>query len=144
MNAITIDSPATAPATQPGVGTVIAGRAMSGLVVLFLLLDGTMKLVPLQVVIDTTATLGWPTDFATLRLLGVLTLGSALLYAWPRTSLLGAILLTGYLGGAVATHARIGSPLLTHTLFGVYIGALAWAGLALRTPTLRALLTRRD
>ena len=144
MNTITIDSPATVSATRPGTGAVIAGRAMSGLVVLFLLLDGTMKLVPLQVVIDTTATLGWPTDFATLRLLGVLTLGSALLYAWPRTSLLGAILLTGYLGGAVATHARIGSPLLTHTLFGVYIGALAWAGLALRTPALRALLTRRD
>ena len=144
MNTITIDSPATAPANRPGTGAVIAGRAMSGLVILFLLLDGTMKLVPLQVVIDTTATLGWPTDFATLRLLGVLTLGSALLYAWPRTSLLGAILLTGYLGGAVATHARIGSPLLTHTLFGVYIGALAWAGLALRTPALRALLTRRD
>ena len=144
MNAISINSPATALATQPGTGAVIAGRAMSGLVILFLLLDGTMKLVPLQVVIDTTATLGWPTDLATLRLLGVLTLGSALLYAWPRTSLLGAILLTGYLGGAVATHARIGSPLLTHTLFGVYIGALAWAGLALRTPALRALLTRRD
>ena len=79
MNAITIDSPATKPATRPG--AVIAGWAMSGLVILFLLLDGTMKLVPLQVVIDTTATLGWPTDLATLRLLGVLTLGSALLTA---------------------------------------------------------------
>ena len=142
MNAITIDSPATPAATRPG--AIVAGWAMSGLVILFLLLDGTMKLVPLQVVIDTTATLGWPTDPATLRLLGVLTLGSALLYAWPRTSMLGAILMTGYLGGAVATHARIGSPLFSHTLFGVYIGALAWAGLALRTPALRALLIRRD
>jgi len=142
MTAITIDSPVTTGASRSQ--AVIAGWAMSGLVILFLLLDGTMKLVPLQVVIDTTATLGWPTDVATLRLLGVLTLGSALLYAWPRTSVLGAILMTGYLGGAVATHARIGSPLFSHTLFGVYIGALAWAGLALRTPALRALLIRRD
>ena len=142
MNAITIDSPSAAH-TRP-LRAIIAGWAISGLVILFLLLDGAIKLVPLQPVIDTTATLGWPTDFATLRTLGVLTLGSALLYAWPRTSLIGAILLTGYLGGAVATHARIGSPLFSHTLFGVYLGIMAWAGLYLRTPALRALLARRD
>ena len=65
---------------------------------------------------------------------------AALLYAYRPTSLLGAILMTGYLGGAVATHARIGSPMLTHTLFGVYIGLLAWGGLWLRSPALRALL----
>jgi hypothetical protein len=144
MNTITFDSPGSVRSGLPRNGAVVAGRAMSGLVILFLLLDGAIKLVPIQPVIDTMAALGWPTDVATARLLGVLTLGSALLYAWPRTSLLGAIVLTAYLGGAVATHVRIGSPLFTHTLFGVYIGVLAWAGLYLRTPALRALFARRD
>jgi hypothetical protein len=124
--------------------TVWAGYALSGLVILFLVMDGAIKLIPAQMVVDTTAALGWPTDMATLRTLGILTLGSALLYAWPRTSLIGAILLTGYLGGAVATHARIGSPLFSHTLFGVYLGIIAWAGLYLRTPALRAVLVGRD
>jgi hypothetical protein len=117
-----------------------AGRILSGLVILFLAMDGTMKLVPLQPVIDTTAQLGWPTDTATLRTLGVLTLASALLYAWPRTAILGAVIMTGYLGGAVATHVRIGSPLLSHTLFAVYIGVMAWGGLWLRDPRVRLLL----
>jgi hypothetical protein len=112
----------------------------SGLVILFLLLDGVIKLVPIQPVIDTVATLGWPTDDATLRGLGVILIGATLLYAWPRTALVGAILLTAYLGGAVATHARIGSPLFSHTLFGVYLGLLVWAGLWLRDPRLRALV----
>jgi hypothetical protein len=117
-----------------------AGRILSGLVILFLLLDGSMKLVPLQVVTDTMAQLGWPADAATARMLGGLTLASALLYAWPRTSLLGAILLTAYLGGAVATHVRIGSPLFSHVLFGVYLGIMAWGGLWFRDPRLRELL----
>jgi hypothetical protein len=119
---------------------VWTGRILSGLVVLFLLLDGAMKLVPLQEVIDTVGQLGWPTDPVTWRILGVLLIACALLYAYPRTSLMGAILITAYLGGAVATHARIGSPLLSHTLFGVYVGIIAWAGLWLREPRLRALL----
>lgn len=117
-----------------------AGRVVSGLAILFLVLDGAIKLVPLQVVIDTNAQLGWPTDAGTLRALGALMLAATLLYAMPRTALLGAILLTGYLGGAVATHARIGSPLFSHTLFGVYVGCLVWGGLYLRDPRLRALL----
>ena len=123
-------------------GALWTGRVMSGLVIAFLLMDGAMKLIPLQVVIDTSQQMAIPLDI--IRTLGVLTLVGTALYAWPRTSVLGAILMTGYLGGAVATHARIGSPLFSHTLFGVYIGALAWAGLALRTPALRALLIRRD
>jgi hypothetical protein len=118
----------------------LAGRVLSGLVVLFLLFDGAMKLVPLAVVTDTMAQLGWPVDSATARTLGVLTIAGALLYAMPRTAVLGAILLTGYLGGAVATHLRIGSPLFSHVLFGVYVGALAWGGLWLRDPRLRALI----
>ena len=67
-------------------------------------------------------------------------LGSTLLYAIPRTAVLGAILLTAYLGGAVATHVRVGSPLFSHTLFGVYLGVIVWGGLWLRDPRIRALL----
>jgi hypothetical protein len=92
------------------------------------------------VVIDTSRGLAWPVDPATLRMLGALLIVSTLLYAVPRTSVLGALLITAYLGGAIATHARIGSPLFSHTLFGVYLGVMAWAGLWLREPRLRALL----
>jgi hypothetical protein len=76
-------------------------------------------------------------------MLGILTLVSTVLYALPRTSVLGAILLTGYLGGAIATHLRIGSPLFTHILFGVYLGLMVWGGLYLRDERLRALLPLR-
>ena len=86
-----------------------------------------------------SAALGWPDDAGTARLLGALLLSITALYAVRRTSIVGAILLTGYLGGAVATHTRIGSPLFTHILFGVYLGVLAWAGLTLRNPKLRDL-----
>jgi hypothetical protein len=97
----------------------------------------------LPIVAETSAQLGWPSDSATIYLLGALLLGSTLLYAVPRTALLGAILLTGYLGGAVATHVRIGSPLFSHILFGVYIGILVWGGLWLRDPRVRALMPLR-
>jgi hypothetical protein len=116
------------------------GRTLSGLVILFFLLDSAIKLPPLQPVTDTMAQLGWPADAGTARTLGILMLVSIALYAYPPTAFLGAVLITGYLGGAVATHVRAGSPLLTHTLFGVYVGVLAWAGLWLRDPRLRALL----
>lgn len=117
-----------------------AGRILSGLVAVFFVFDGAIKLVPLQVVIDTTAELGWPVDAFTLRALGIVLLASALLYVYPRTALLGAILITAYLGGAVATQVRIGSPLFSHVLFGVYLGVMAWGGLWLREPRLRALI----
>lgn len=120
------------------------GRVFSGIVILFFLLDAAIKFPPVQPVVDAMAQLGWPTDAATARTLGLIMLGSVLLYAYPPTAVLGAILLTGYLGGAVAAHVRIGSPLFTHTLFGVYIGVLAWAGLWLRDPRLRALLPFTD
>lgn len=119
--------------------SVWAGRALSVLVILFLLMDAGMKLAVLQPVIDTTGALGWPTDAGFLRTLGAILLVSALLYAYPPTKVLGAILLTAYLGGAVATHVRVGSPLFSHVLFGVYIGVMMWGGLYLRDPRLRAL-----
>ena len=125
-------------------GSMWTGRILTGLVIAFLIMDGSMKLIPAQVVIDTTRDLGWPTDAGTLRTLGVILLGGALLYAVPRTSIIGAILLTGYFGGAVATHMRIGSPVFTHTLFGVYLGVLMWLGLYLRNPALRSLIHPRD
>jgi hypothetical protein len=118
------------------------GRTLSGLVILFLLFDGAIKLIPLDIVIETSAQLGLPADGA--RTLGVLTLLCTILYAIPRTSVLGAILLTAYLGGAVATHFRVGSPLFTHTLFGVYLGLMAWGGLYLRDGALRALIPLRQ
>ena len=122
-----------------------AGRALSALVIVFLLLDGAIKLVPLQVVIDTLVQLGYPPDAGIARTIGALTLACALLYAWPRTAPLGAVLLTGLLGGAMATHLRAGSPIATHLLFGLYLGVAAWAGLWLRDPRVRAALPwRRD
>lgn len=115
-----------------------SGRILSGLVVVFLLLDGAIKLIPLDIVVQTSQELGIPVHLA--RTLGVLTLAGTILYAIPRTSVLGAILLTGYLGGAIYTHVRAGSPLLTHTLFGVYLGLLIWGGLWLRDGRVRALI----
>ena len=118
----------------------IAGFALSGIVILFLLMDAAMKLVPGEMVVSTTAQLGWPADPATLRTLAIVLLAATLLYAWPRSAVLGAILITGYLGGTVATHARIGSPVFSHLLFGVYLGVMTWGGLWLRDPRMRALL----
>lgn len=117
------------------------GRILSGLVVVFLLFDGAIKLIPLDIVIETSRQLGIPTDLAVT--LGVLTLIGTLLYAYPRTSVLGAILLTGYLGGAIYVHVRAGSPLFSHTLFGVYLGILLWAGLYLRDERLRLIFPWR-
>jgi hypothetical protein len=117
-----------------------AGRALSGLAILFLLADGAMKLAPLQPVTDTMQALGWPTDPWLLRTLGAVQIAATLIYANPQSAVFGAILLTGYLGGAVATHVRIGSPFLTHDLFGVYIGIVLWAGLWIRSPALRDVL----
>jgi hypothetical protein len=136
----TMPHTATAEATPASSGLVWTGRALSGLVVLFLLFDGAIKLVPLQVVIDTVIPLGWPTDPVTWRALGVVLIASAILYAYPRTAFLGAILITAYLGGAVATHVRVGSPLFSHILFGVYLGIALWAGLWLRDPRICTLL----
>lgn len=118
-----------------------AGRILSGLVALFLLFDGVMKLPPLAPVTESLAQLGYPVTLA--RGLGILTLICTLLYAIPRTSILGAILLTGLLGGAIATHLRVGSPIFTHLLFGAYLGVMLWGGLFLRDERVRALVPLR-
>jgi hypothetical protein len=121
--------------------TIWIGRILSGLAVAFLLFDGAIKLVPLQPVIDASAQFDIPVQYA--RTLGILTLICTILYAYPRTSVLGAVLLTGYLGGAIWTHMRIGSPLFSHTLFGVYLAFFIWGGLYLREPRLREIFPLR-
>ena len=118
-----------------------AGRIISAVVILFLLADGGMKLIPLDIVVEATGQLGYPVSIA--RTLGILTLVCTILYAIPQTSVLGAILLTGYLGGAIASHLRIDSPLFSHVLFGVYLGLMIWGGLYLRDGRLRALIPLR-
>ena len=120
-----------------------AGRIMSGLVIAFLLFDGAVKLVPIAPVTETMEQLGYPVSATLARGLGVLTLVCTVLYLVPQTSVLGAILLTGYLGGAIATHLRVGSPIFSHLLFGLYLGLMVWGGLYLRDPWLRALMPLR-
>src|SRR5687768_4033962 len=115
-----------------------AGYVVSGLPVLFLLADSVGKLIKPEPVIAGTLELGYQESI--IVPLGIVLLVCTILYAVPRTAVLGAILLTGYLGGTVATHARIGNPVFTHMLFGVYIGIFLWLGLYLRDPRLRELL----
>ena len=119
------------------------GWVLSGLAIAFLLMDATMKLLALSVVLETSGPLGFP-GATMARGLGVLLLVCTLLYAAPQTAVLGAILLTGYLGGAVATHVRVGDPLFSHALFGVYVGVFLWLGLYLRDARLRALVPLRS
>ena len=118
------------------------GWALSGLVIAFMIMDFTMKLLALPVVLQASGALGYVgPDMA--RELGAILLVCTVLYAAPNTAVLGAVLLTAYLGGAVASHVRAGSPLFSHVLFGVYLGVMLWAGLWLRDPRVRALMPLR-
>jgi len=110
------------------------GRVLSTLAVLFLLMDGTMKLLRLPVVVEATARLGYPDS--SIQLIGAIIVICTAFYLAPPTAALGAVLLTGFLGGAVATNLRVGNPLFSHILFPVYLGAILWAGLLLRRPQL--------
>jgi hypothetical protein len=121
----------------------LLGRILSGLVIVFLLLDGAIKLVPWPVVTDTLDRMGYGSSETLARSLGIITIICTAQYSIPPTSILGAILLTGYLGGAMASHVRIGSPLFTHVLFGFYLGLMVWGGLWLRDRNLRTLIPFR-
>jgi hypothetical protein len=121
----------------------LLGSILSGLVIVFLLFDGAIKLVPWPVVTETMDKMGYGSNESLARSLGVITVVCTVLYSIPPTSILGAILLTGYLGGAIASHTRIGSPLFSHTLFGLYVGLMVWGGLWLRYRNLRSLLPFR-
>src|SRR6267378_7433033 len=129
----------TAPTSKKGLW---AGRILSGLVVLFLIPDSIIKFIKPAPVVEVFAHLGLPLSVSVT--LGILLLVCTVLYAIPRTSVLGAILLTGYLGGAVATHFRVGDPLFSNILFPTYLGVLLWLGLYLREERLRALIPLRS
>lgn len=121
---------------KPSRGALWAGRALTTLFALFMVgASITPKLLGLDVAGDTLEPLGWPRDAA--LPIGILELACLLLYLWPRTAVLGAILMTGVLGGAMATQFRVDAQLLTHALFGVYLGFAMWGGLWLRDSNLR-------
>jgi hypothetical protein len=118
------------------------GRVLSGIVVLFLLFDSVIKLLRVPAAVEGTVQLGYPPGV--LFGLGIVLLVCVVTYLVPRTALVGAVLLTGYLGGAIATHVRVGHPLLSHTLFPVYVAVLIWGGLFLRDERVRALIGPRQ
>lgn len=117
-----------------------AGRVLSALPAAFLLVDAVMKLVKPAAVVEATVALGYPERV--IVPLGIVLLACTALYAMPSTAVLGAIVSTGYLGGAVATHVRVGGEVLP-VVFPVILGVLLWGGLYLRDERLRALLPRR-
>jgi hypothetical protein len=126
-------------------GRVRTGWVISGLVIAFCLFDAFGKFAKPKEVVDAFVRTGWPIEMSVP--IGTILLVCTILYAIPRTAVFGAILLTAYLGGAVATNMRLENPLFTYTLFPVYFGVLTWAGLILREPSvsqLFPLLSRRD
>jgi hypothetical protein len=122
--------------------TVVTGYVLTTLVAAFLIFDTVLKVLRLEPAVRTTVELGYPAG--TVLWIGLIELVCLALYLMPRTSVLGAVLLTGYLGGAIATHVRIGSPLLGYTLFPIYVGLLVWGGLYLREARLRELVPLRS
>jgi len=131
---------AATPVTTPSKAQKWTGYVLSTLVVLFLLVDSVMKLLKLPIVLDASAKLGF--SASVIFTIGVILLLCVILYVIPQTSVLGAILLTGYLGGAVATHVRVGGTWF-EILFPVIVGALVWGGLSFREPRVRELIPFR-
>lgn len=121
---------------------VWTGRVLTGLFALFMLgASIAPKLLGMPVAAETLISLGWKADYV--LMIGLMELAFLLLYLFPRTSVFGAVLMTGLLGGAMATQVRIESPLLSHELFSLYLGLFMWGGLWLRDPALRALFPWR-
>lgn len=131
----------TTPDARPNRAQTVAGWTLSGLFAAFMVMDIAMKLVRMPQVEATGATLGLPAGSG--FPIGVMEAVLLSLYLIPRTSVLGAVLLTGLFGGTAAVHLVAGNPLFSHILFGVYLAVIAWAGLWLRAPALRALLPIR-
>jgi len=121
--------------------TLVVGYVLTGIVSLFLAFDTVLKVGQFTPAMEGTIVLGYPAS--RVAPIGLIELLCLALYLIPRSSVLGALLLTGYLGGAVATHVRIGSPLFSHTLFPIYVALLVWGGLYLRDARLRDLLPFR-
>jgi hypothetical protein len=126
------------PATTVSRARLWTSRALTVLVVAFLLMDATMKVLKAAPAVQGTAELGYPAG--SIVGIGLLLLACTALYVIPRTSILGALLLTGYLGGAIASQVRVGNPLFSHVFFPVYFGAVIWGALYLRDPRIRTIL----
>ena len=139
----TFDPATHAPETaqRPSKAARWGARITTGISVAFLLFDASFKLFATPEAIEGTAALGYSADV--IVPLGIVQLACLILYVVPRTAILGALLWTGYLGGAIATHVRVGNPLFSHTLFPIYVAVLLWAGLWLRDMRVRALLPLR-
>jgi hypothetical protein len=129
------------PAPSSSRRRVWTGRVLSGLAVAFFLFDATIKLLRVPAVLEASRQMGF--SVPSIVAVGVILLACTAIYLVPRLSLVGAVLITGYLGGAIATHVRLGNPLLSHTLFPLYVAALVWGGLYLRDARVRALFARR-
>lgn len=114
------------------------GYILSGIAILFLLFDSIVKVLKLDIAVEGTVELGYPQS--TVVGIGLTALICTIVYTIPRTAVLGAVLLSGYLGGAIATHVRLGNPLFSHVLFPVYLALLIWGGLYLRDRSIRLLL----
>ena len=135
----TFDVPRTSRlADRPSRRRLWTGRVLSGLAALFLTFDGVMKVLLVAPVVKATRELGFPV--AAVFWVGVVLLACLAVYLIPRTAVAGAVLLTGFLGGAIATNVHVGAPLFTHVLFPIYMAVLVWGGLYLRDPRVRALL----
>lgn len=133
MTATAADAPAGTTTTKT---QLWGGRILTGAFTAFMTFDIAIKLLGLPVVDETMVRLGWPQELSwNIGLMELVFLG---LYLFPRTALLGGVLMTGLLGGAVATHVRIGDPLFSHVLFGVYLASFMWGGLLLRDARVRA------
>lgn len=124
-----------------GRGTVWTGRIISGLVIAFLLFDSITKLMKVEAVVKASEQMGYPVSL--LSIVGTILLACVVLYVVPKTSIWGAVLLTGYLGGAVEVNLRAGTPLFSNVLFPVYFGILVWAGLYLRSRRVREFFSLR-
>lgn len=125
----------------PSKGQLWAGRILSGISTLFMLFDATIHLLKPAAVVEGFAKLGFPTTVAVP--LAAIEFFCIVLYLIPRTSVLGAILLTGYLGGAIATQLRVGAPLFSTLLFPIYVALFLWGGLYLRDPLVRTIIPAR-
>lgn len=135
-------NPVTPPAAIPSRRAVRAGWALTGLATLFLLFDLSIKLMASPEAVEGTTALGY--QASVIRGLGILQVVCLALYLWPRTAILGAVLWTGYLGGAIATHVRVDNPLFSHVLFPIYVATFIWGGVWLRDARLRALFPWRS
>lgn len=141
--AAVVETTASTPSRRAG-ANVIAGRVLSGLAILALAADAIGKLIVPQIMIANSPALGIPADVGLYRLIGGILAVCTILYTRPRTTVLGAVLLTGFLGGAIAVNVRAEMPLVSNTFFGLYLGAMVWGGLLLRKPEVARVLGLRS